>query len=74
MIRLDSEARLAKNISIQLDISIRATLDLALAKEDTRPPNRGGYLMESIITAAKNERVTRARVSQKSTEPNNLED
>ncbi len=32
------------------------------------------YLVEPIITAAKNERVTRAKVSQKSTEPNNLED
>ena len=73
-IRLDSEARLAKNSSIQLDISIRATLDLALAKEDTRPPSRGGYLMESIITAAKKERITRAKVSQKNTEPNNLKD
>ncbi|WGR93043.1 hypothetical protein MTX20_35355 [Bradyrhizobium sp. ISRA435] len=31
---MDSEARLAKKLSIQLDISIRAALDLALAKKD----------------------------------------
>lgn len=30
--------------------------------------------MEPIITAAKNERVTRVKVSQKNTEPNNLKD
>ncbi len=46
------KARLAKNIFYQLDVSIRAALDLALAKNGP-PVRQGRHLMQPILTATR---------------------
>lgn len=49
-IRPDSEG--APNIFYQLDVSIRAALDLALAKNDP-PVRQGRHLLQPILTATR---------------------
>jgi hypothetical protein len=46
------KARLAKTIFYQLDASIRAALDLALAKKGP-PVRQGEHLMQPILTATR---------------------